>query len=163
SNGDKDVDHLQLAKTINDYLQQNSHYGSNEEYYIESIDATSRTLVFRTTATRGRIGLEGKLDEGWVATMADNMTSVLIAAFTGLQVSVSSTLAVHALASVDAGTELRVVCRLENVDGPRSHATASFVDAKDPHRVYAVANHTKIAKGTTQLSAESTHYKPASL
>ncbi|KAJ1918815.1 PHO85 cyclin-5 [Mycoemilia scoparia] len=144
----------ELVREVNDHIKTTTYYGIDEKYEVRSVDPKHYSITFATEITPDQVGLYGTLDEGWVATMADNLTSVVIATYTGLRPSVSSTLSVHSLAKIQSNTPIEIHCYLQDPKAPNPHATAVFRHQGDPKKVYATVKHTKFFRDDLSIGQQ---------
>ncbi|KAJ1721180.1 hypothetical protein LPJ53_004257, partial [Coemansia erecta] len=127
-------------------------FGADDDISIDSSDMDTGTLTLHLTVRDHHLNSAGTLDEGMVATLADNYTTYLLIAHSlardpaKMPISVSVSLCVQALAPVTPGTTIQIVCRAGNTALQKPHASAVFADLRDPDVVYATASHTKHLK-----------------
>ncbi|KAJ2803277.1 hypothetical protein H4S07_004495 [Coemansia furcata] len=130
---------------------QHETFGADDDTIIREADAERGYLMLKLHVEEHHIGAGGTLDEGLVATLADNYTTFLLAAQSlalrpeRMPISVSVCLSAQALAPILPGTPIDIVCRVTNADLDKPHATAVFQDSLT-RTVYAVASHTKHTK-----------------
>ncbi|KAI7830793.1 hypothetical protein BX661DRAFT_219482 [Kickxella alabastrina] len=126
-----------------------NNFGFDDGTSIHSMDLDQGILTLEMAITQEHINVAGTLDEGLVATLADNHTSYLLMSHSlirnpgGMPISVSLSLNVQALAPIEPNTKVHVVCRVGNANLAKLHVTVMFVDAERPSSVYAWASHTK--------------------
>ncbi|KAJ1796459.1 hypothetical protein LPJ59_003739, partial [Coemansia sp. RSA 2399] len=114
-----------------------------------SINAAAGTAVLRLHVDEQHITEGGVLDEGLVATVADNWTSyVLVAQMAAKQpalppFSVSTSISVRTLQRIRPGASIDIECCVPCATPLKPSVTAVFRDANTPDIVYAVAAHTK--------------------
>ncbi|KAJ2158754.1 hypothetical protein GGF46_003535 [Coemansia sp. RSA 552] len=131
-------------------------FGIDDGTYIVTADAARGELRLGLTVTDAHINAASTLDEGVVATIADNHTSQLIAAHVAVVqpdqplVSVSVSLSVHVAGRIQPGTDIAIILRAAAGEG-QPGASATFCDASDPRTVYATASHTKQPTGMGKL------------
>ncbi|KAI7817891.1 hypothetical protein BX661DRAFT_218418 [Kickxella alabastrina] len=129
-----------------------NNFGFDDGTSIHSMDLDQGILTLEMAITQEHINVAGTLDEGLVATLADNHTSYLLMSHSlirnpgGMPISVSLSLNVQALAPIEPNTKVHVVCRVGNANLAKLHVTVMFVDAERPSVVYAWASHTKHSK-----------------
>ncbi|KAJ1854528.1 hypothetical protein GGH12_004290 [Coemansia sp. RSA 1822] len=108
------------------------------------------------------ITASGVLDEGLVATIADNHTTFLLMSHSlsvqpdQMPISVSICLTVHTMARIAPGTDIEIICctPLAKSKLKQPQAAAVFVDALDNRIVYAKATHSKQFKEVTGYSSK---------
>ncbi|KAJ1814709.1 hypothetical protein LPJ56_004777 [Coemansia sp. RSA 2599] len=133
-------------------LKFKSGFGSDLDISMVSSDPAQGELALELVIQAHHLTDAGTLDEGLVATLADNYTTYVLIAHSlatapeAMPISVSVCLSVQALAPVAPGTKVHLVCRAGNRELARPHASAEFVDAADRDVVYARASHTKHLK-----------------
>ncbi|KAJ2435933.1 hypothetical protein GGF42_008975 [Coemansia sp. RSA 2424] len=88
----------------------------------------------------------GCIDEGWVGTVTDNTTAMLIGSMQPAAKSVSTSISVQGLGPISPGTAIEIHCKLSSPHTRQPHATAVFRDKADRALVYAVGSHTKFVK-----------------
>ncbi|KAJ1965469.1 hypothetical protein GGI12_000741 [Dipsacomyces acuminosporus] len=132
------------------------YYGADDEAYVDTVDDNGHHIVLRMLVEGHHINGMGVLDEGLVATIADNHTSMLLATHSltfhpeRMPVSVSVCLSAHSCAPIKPNTEIEVVCSVAHDHEANPHSEAIFRDANDPSTVYATATHTKHVKDVFQ-------------
>ncbi|KAJ2384610.1 hypothetical protein GGI05_004950 [Coemansia sp. RSA 2603] len=137
---------------MDEILKVKNGFGADDDVSIHSSDMTTGTLTLHLTVCSHHLTAAGTLDEGMVATLADNYTTYLLIAHSlaldpaKMPISVSVSLTVQALAPVSPGTVLQIVCRAGNAELQKPFAEAVFADCSDPSVVYARASHTKHLK-----------------
>ncbi|KAJ2887280.1 hypothetical protein H4R27_000078 [Coemansia aciculifera] len=130
---------------------QHETFGADDGTTIHETDAERGYLLLKLRVEEYHIGTGGTLDEGVVATLADNHTTFLLVAHSLalhpelMPISVSVCLSAQALAPIRPGTLIDIVCRVTNAALDKPHATAVFQDSHT-HTVYAVASQTKHTK-----------------
>ncbi|KAJ2327861.1 hypothetical protein GGI00_004350 [Coemansia sp. RSA 2681] len=130
---------------------QHETFGTDDGAVIHATDIERGLLTLKLCVEEQHIGAGGTLDEGLVATLADNYTTYLLIAHSlalrpeHMPISVSVCLSAQALAPIRAGTLIDIVCRVTNAELDKPHATAVFQDSQT-RTVYAVASHTKHTK-----------------
>ncbi|KAJ2238000.1 Acyl-coenzyme A thioesterase 13 [Coemansia sp. RSA 485] len=145
---------------MDELLKVKNGYGSDTDLEIISSDPNHGTLTLKLIVDDHHLNESGTLDEGLVATLADNYTTYLLIAHSlatkpdTMPISVSVCLSVQALAPVSPGTIIHLVCRIGNDRLTKPHAFAVFVDAKNPNVVYARASHTKHNKDVMGYGAQ---------
>ncbi|KAI8320986.1 hypothetical protein GQ54DRAFT_312220 [Martensiomyces pterosporus] len=133
-----------------------AYYGADDDTYINEVDDAGNSITLRMTVAPHHINSMGTLDEGLVATIADNNTSVLLATHSiafhpeRIPVSVSVCLNVQAIAPIEPNTDIDIICSVTNPKLANPHATAVFCDAENPDIIYAIASHTKHTKDVFQ-------------
>ncbi|ORX72611.1 hypothetical protein DL89DRAFT_264832 [Linderina pennispora] len=128
-----------------------SYFGEDVGTEVDSVDLDAGILTLTFIATDDHITDAGTLDEGLVATIADNNTSTLLAVVGtarggSVATSVSVSLSVQACAAIAPNTPVEVICKVTNPQLSHPHALATFRSTTDPAVVYAVCGHTKFAK-----------------
>ncbi|KAJ2900704.1 hypothetical protein IWW38_000378 [Coemansia aciculifera] len=130
---------------------QQEMFGANDGTVIHAIDNERGVLTLRLLVEDHHIGTGGTLDEGLVATLADNYTTYVLVGHSlalrpeHMPISVSVCLSAQALAPIRPGTLIDIVCRVTNAELDKPHATAVFQDSQT-RTVYAVASQTKHVK-----------------
>ncbi|KAJ2631655.1 hypothetical protein H4R22_001830 [Coemansia sp. RSA 1290] len=119
-----------------EYIASSGTFGSDIYVTVEQADAQERKVVFRTSAL---------LDEGWVATIADVLTSILVSVCTGTISHASTSLSASVLRRLDYATDILIECSVNSALQPPC-ATAVFRDARDSRIIYAAASHSKFIK-----------------
>ncbi|KAJ2448637.1 hypothetical protein EV183_005330 [Coemansia sp. RSA 2336] len=119
-----------------EHIANGGTFGSDIPVTVEQADAQERKVVFRTLAL---------LDEGWVATTADVLTSILISVCTGTLSHVSTSLSASVLRRLDYATDMLIECSVNSALQPPC-ASAVFRDARDSRVIYAAASHSKLIK-----------------
>ncbi|KAJ2766151.1 hypothetical protein IWQ57_004492 [Coemansia nantahalensis] len=116
---------------------------------IVRASVAERLIVARAEAGAG--SATGPLDEGWMATMADYVTSVGMSLFSGSVAHVTTALSLRMLAPVPPDTRAVLVeCTMDFAHQP-PHATAVFRDAERPDAMFAAAAHTKFIRPVKSL------------
>ncbi|KAJ2746103.1 hypothetical protein GGI20_001655 [Coemansia sp. BCRC 34301] len=130
---------------------QHETFGTDDGTVIHVTDVERGLLTLKLCVEEYHIGTGGTLDEGLVATLADNYTTYLLIAHSlalrpeHMPISVSVCLSAQALAPIRPGTLIDIVCRVTNAELDKPHATAVFQDSQT-RTVYAVASQTKHTK-----------------
>ncbi|KAJ2111883.1 hypothetical protein IW146_005035 [Coemansia sp. RSA 922] len=130
---------------------QHETFGADDGTTIHDTDVERGYLLLKLLVEEHHIGTGGTLDEGLVATLADNHTTFLLVAHSlalhpeDMPISVSLCLSAQALAPICPGTLIDIVCRVTNAALDKPHATVVFQDSHT-RTVYAVASQTKHAK-----------------
>ncbi|KAJ2850313.1 hypothetical protein IWW36_001999 [Coemansia brasiliensis] len=126
-----------------EHIASSGTFGSDLDIIVEQAYAQERKFVFRTTSRETNPSLT--LDEGWVATAADVLTSMLISVCTGTVFHTSTSLSASVFRRIDYATEILIECSVNSALQPPC-ATAVFRDARDSRIIYATASHTKFLK-----------------
>ncbi|KAJ1666064.1 hypothetical protein IW140_003654 [Coemansia sp. RSA 1813] len=127
----------------------NNVYGSSEDVKLINIDAAAGTAVLRLRVASHHVTEGRTLDEGLVATVADNWTSYVLVAQAAVArptispFSVSTSLSVRTLQRVSPGATIDIECSVPCANPIKPFVTAVFRDANFPDIVYSVATHTK--------------------
>ncbi|KAI9501458.1 hypothetical protein GGI26_002483 [Coemansia sp. RSA 1358] len=122
------------------------HFGKAIEMEVERASISSRGLTARTKATKDVLGPAGELDEGWVATVMDNLTSTLVTAF-AMRPHVTTSLAVSTLAKPPVGAAIVVECTLGSAKSqPQASAVFWSAGPVGQRTKFAVGSHTKFFK-----------------
>ncbi|KAJ2801724.1 hypothetical protein H4R20_003562 [Coemansia guatemalensis] len=134
-------------------LQVPTMFGSDDGTAIIETDAECERIVLGLRVEAEHINAAGTLDEGLVATLADMHTTFLLMSHSLLHrpdhnpMSVSVCLSVHAVAPIQPGTEVHIVCTVAaNTGSSRPQASVVFQSAHDPRVVFATATHSKQTK-----------------
>ncbi|KAJ1855509.1 hypothetical protein GGH12_005922 [Coemansia sp. RSA 1822] len=139
-----------LVGKINDtfaYATQFLHYGMEIRPLVTWADSRAGQFVAEWQVTQDHIGAAGCIDEGLLGTVTDNATAMLIgSALSERGKSVSTSISVQAVAPVQPGAVVEIVCSLSSQQSKQPHATATFRDKADPQRIYAIGTHTKFFK-----------------
>ncbi|KAJ2082537.1 hypothetical protein H4R24_001482 [Coemansia sp. RSA 988] len=128
-------------------------YGSEDGTAVVESDAECERIVLGLRVESEHINAAGTLDEGLVATLADMHTTFLLMSHSLLHrpdhnpMSVSVCLSVHAMAPIEPGTEIHIVCTVAaNAGSSGPQASVVFHSAHDPRIVFATATHSKQTK-----------------
>ncbi|KAJ1957151.1 hypothetical protein EC988_000986 [Linderina pennispora] len=103
-------------------------YGMVKFFNTIRTDAPILAFYVNKLITNDEIAIAGTLDERWVTTVTDNLTSSIIKAADP--------------DSLSPGTRIAIESRLISITQPLSAATV-FRDTQNPDLVYATAQHTK--------------------
>ncbi|KAJ1778721.1 hypothetical protein LPJ54_001482 [Coemansia sp. RSA 1824] len=126
-------------------------YGSSVGAHVVNTDIENGTMRLKMRVEAEHITTSGVLDEGLVATIADNHTTFLLMSHSlsvqpdQMPISVSICLTVHTMARIAPGTDIEIVCStpLATSKLKQPQAAAVFVDAHDNRIVYAKVTHSK--------------------
>ncbi|KAJ2559557.1 hypothetical protein EV175_000280 [Coemansia sp. RSA 1933] len=134
-------------------------FGGSEDVRLIRMDAAAGTAVLRLQVGEHHIAEGGVLDEGLVATVADNWTSYVLLAqaaaaatkptlppLAASPFSVSTSISVRTLQRTRPGTAIDIECSVPTPAPIKPFATAVFRDAHSLALVYSVAAHTKEPK-----------------
>ncbi|KAI8320988.1 hypothetical protein GQ54DRAFT_198081 [Martensiomyces pterosporus] len=121
------------------------YFGKDLPVNITAVRASDPSFAVSVLVTEDETSISGTLDEGWVATTTDNLTSTLVTAIGGNALSVTTSLTTTLLAPIVPGTQIVIECNINGAQQP-PNATAVFRDAEDPSVNYAVGTHTKFFK-----------------
>ncbi|KAJ2361973.1 hypothetical protein H4S02_011509 [Coemansia sp. RSA 2611] len=131
-----------------------TRFGSSLELRVATADAKKRTVVYEYEVTEDEI-FRGYLDSGWLSTVVDNATDPLIRAIVANPTnSYTTSLTVHTLEPILAGTRVEIVCRLVQVEGRLLQSTVAFRDAQRKTLVYATGVHTLLYKDAVAGAAK---------
>ncbi|KAJ1997312.1 hypothetical protein GGI04_005454 [Coemansia thaxteri] len=136
-------------------------FGDDNDAVVDLVDLEQGLMTLQLVVEDHHIGTAGTLDEGLVATLADNYTTYLMISHSlalhpdTMPISVSACLSAHAFAPITPGTAIAIVCKVANPALPKPHASAVFHDAADSRIVYAVASHTKHYKDVMGYGSDS--------
>ncbi|KAJ2777283.1 hypothetical protein H4R18_005231 [Coemansia javaensis] len=122
-------------------------YGVDDVVRLTWASAAAAEFVGEIRITDQHVGAAGCIDEGWLATMTDNATAMLISCTPGgAGPSVSTSITVQAVAAIRPGTMVELHACASGVAARQPHATVTFRDQARPEHVYAVGTHTKFVK-----------------
>ncbi|ORX72644.1 hypothetical protein DL89DRAFT_281376 [Linderina pennispora] len=121
------------------------YFGMNVGVDVISVDVSTLSFDAQTVITSDEIGIAGTLDEGWVATVTDNLTSPLMVVAGKGMPSVTTSLSTKALCPIKPGTRIIIENKMVSTSQPPATTTV-FRDATTPEVVYATAQHTKFMK-----------------
>ncbi|KAJ2681620.1 hypothetical protein IWW39_006283 [Coemansia spiralis] len=133
----------QVYARIGSYL----HYGMGVQPQVTWASVANSEFIAEWDVTDDCISSEtGCLDEGWVATVTDNTTAMLIGSIQPTAKSVSTSISVQGLGPISPGITMEILCKLSCPHTKQPHATAIFRSKDDRALVYAVGSHTKFFK-----------------
>ncbi|KAJ1965468.1 hypothetical protein GGI12_000740 [Dipsacomyces acuminosporus] len=139
---------IKLKEAIQARLQSKStieYFGKELPVSIASVSHKNQHFSIRFTVTENEINSSGTLEEGWIATTTDNMTSILMTGLSDNPFNVTTSLSINVLSKIEAGTEIIIDCTVNAIHQP-PNAEAVFRHAKDATKVFAVGSHTKFFK-----------------
>ncbi|KAJ1940972.1 hypothetical protein FBU59_003647, partial [Linderina macrospora] len=142
-----DAELLQLLKQHQSRTDVHLYYGVHEEPQITHVNQANCEMTCEFLVTDNDISASGTLDEGWLGTVTDNTTAILIGVMGERgQTSVSTSISVQGIMPIRPNTLVEMHCKLTNQGGIQPHATVAFRDKMNPKVVYAVGSHTKFYK-----------------
>ncbi|KAJ1928828.1 hypothetical protein EC988_010149 [Linderina pennispora] len=140
----------ELLQALNDRQSRTNaylYYGIQVQPRITHVDQANCEMRCEILVTENDIGASGTLDEGWLGTVTDNTTAIIIGVMGERgRASVSTAISVQGVMPVHPNTLVEMCCKLTNRGGIQPHATAVFRDKMKPETVYAVGSHTKFYK-----------------
>ncbi|PIA17222.1 hypothetical protein COEREDRAFT_7582 [Coemansia reversa NRRL 1564] len=125
-------------------------YGSEDGTVVIETDTEYERIVLGLRVEVEHINAAGTLDEGLVATLADMHTTFLLMSHSLLHrpdhnpMSVTVCLSVHAVAPIEPGTEIHIVCTVAANSGSGGpQASVVFQSAHNSRIIFATATHSK--------------------
>ncbi|KAJ1726044.1 hypothetical protein LPJ61_005459 [Coemansia biformis] len=152
--GTDDIEFIDRLNQCCDFIRQRQFYGREDRAHITWASAAAGELIAEILVTDEHIGAAGCIDEGWLGTMLDNLTAMLIQCTpNGYGNSVSTSISIQSVSPISPGTLVAIHACSSGMRARQPHATAIFSDKNCPERVYAVGTHTKFVKPDLALSA----------
>ncbi|KAJ2887279.1 hypothetical protein H4R27_000109 [Coemansia aciculifera] len=144
---DADAKFIQLINKAYAHIGSYLHYGMDIQPLVTWASVADSEFIAEWLVTDDCISPEtGCIDEGWLATVTDNTTAMLIGSIQPAAKSVSTSISVQGLSPISPGTAIEIFCKLSSPHTKQPHATAIFRDKADRALVYGVGSHTKFFK-----------------
>ncbi|KAJ2746104.1 hypothetical protein GGI20_001656 [Coemansia sp. BCRC 34301] len=144
---DADVRFVELIDKAYAYIGSYLHFGMDIRPRVTWASVSGSEFIAEWQVTDDCISPEtGCIDEGWLATVTDNTTAMLIGSIQPAARSVSTSISVQGLGPISPGTTIEIYCKLSSPHTKQPHASAIFRDKADPTVIYAVGGHTKFFK-----------------
>ncbi|KAJ1930972.1 hypothetical protein EC988_009946, partial [Linderina pennispora] len=96
-------------------------------------------MISEIAITENEVGASGTLDEGWLGTVPDNTTAMIIGSLgDSSKKSVSTTISVQAVTPIRPNTLVEICCKVTTAhDSANPHAVAVFRNKINPAKIYA--------------------------
>ncbi|KAJ2900705.1 hypothetical protein IWW38_000379 [Coemansia aciculifera] len=142
-----DAKFVELIDQAYAYMGSFLHFGMDIRPRVTWASVAGGEFIAEWRVTDDCISPEtGCIDEGWLGTVTDNTTAMLIGSLQPTTRSVSTSISVQGLSPISPGTAIEIYCKLSSPHTKQPHATAIFRDKADRSKVYAVGSHTKFFK-----------------